>query len=125
MRLRERGERCENARGEYESDGYTQLRPARIEVAVLRRGVLERHQSRSAPFASHREALYESQRDKEDGRHYANLLERRQEPDQEGRPAHQEKRGDEHGLATEPIAEMAKDGSADRTGEKADAERGE
>jgi hypothetical protein len=89
---------------------------------VLLRSVLDRHQSRATPFASHGEALHESEREKDDGRHDANLLERWQEPDEEGRPTHEEKRRNEHCLATDPIAEMAKDDTADRTCDESDDE---
>jgi len=96
-----------------------------LEVAIPLRGVLDRHQSGTAPFASHRETLHESQHDQAEGRQNAHLFEGGQHADQERRSTHDQQRDHQHRFAADPIAEVPEDHSADGSREESHAERGE
>ena len=101
------------------------LRQAAIEAALPRWRALAREQHGACPLATDRETLHETQHDQEQRREGAGERIRGQAADQGRRYAHHQQCRDERALATEAIAEMAKDHRADRTRDEPDREGAE
>jgi len=86
------------------------------------RRILHREQCRAAPFAAEAESLREPQGAQEQRRDPSGGLIGGEESDRGGRSAHQQERGDERGLAADPIPEMPEHARAERAGEEGKAE---
>jgi len=82
--------------------------------------VLDGHEDRPAPLAADPDALAETQHDEQDGGHKPDGIEGRQKPDQGRRDAHDEEREYEHGLAADPVPEVAEYQPAYRPRHEAD-----
>src|SRR5215211_1229062 len=123
--LRQLLEQGEDHRREHEPGRDAHLRPAPVEPAPARRGVLHRHQHSAAPLSSDAEALYEAQHDQQNGRPDADGVVGRHKTYHGGRDPHDYQRDDQHRLAPDLVAIVAEDEPAYRPGAEADAERGE
>ena len=92
------------------------------------RGVLDGHERGAAPLAAGREPLQQAQHEQQDRGGDADARVGGQQADAHRRQTHDQQGGDEHALAPEPVAEVARDDPAQRAGDEADAdgrERGE
>ena len=111
-------------RGHEQPQRQADLRDRGVEAALVLGREFIGHQHGPAPFAADADALGHAQDQQQDRRGDADLVIGRQKPDQHGRPAHQQQRDDQHGLAPDTVAEMAKDDTAQRPGDKAHGKGG-
>jgi hypothetical protein len=82
------------------------------------------HQHCATSFSSNRETLCKAQDDEQSRSQDTDVFERWQTSDKEGSHSHNHECQNEHGLATNTIAEVTKDYTADRASGKANPERG-
>jgi hypothetical protein len=108
--------------GEQQSDWEPGLNDAGELAFVPPGGVLVAHQDGAAPFGAEGEALHDAHEHKHDRRDNAGLSVGGQQPDGESGDAHQDQRPDEDGFATDLVAEVTADDTADRTGGEPDSE---
>ena len=118
-------DREEDAVGDDEAERRADLGERPVPGALSGRRVLGGHEGRARPLTAECEALREPQHEQHEGGPPADLLERGQASDEEGRDAHRQQRGDEGGLPAEPVAEVAEHDRADRARDHRRAEHRE
>jgi hypothetical protein len=87
--------------------------------------VLGGHEHGPAPLAADPDPLDEAQGDEQDRRPHPDGVVGGEQPDADGRRAHEGHRDDQHGLAAGPVTEVPHDRTADGPGEETDGQRGE
>ncbi len=123
--VRQHADQRDDPGGEHRAQRGAELGEAGPQAARPVTGVFGDHERRAAPFAADRDALYDAEQDEQDGGPDADRVVRGQQADEEAAGAHQDHRQEHHRLAAEPVAEVAEDDAAERTGEIPRGERAE
>ena len=124
FRVRQETDEREDPDGQQVTDDDADRRPAAIDAPPAGRRIFDGKDHGSGVFRAGTEALNQAQHHQRRRRPNASACIGRQEPDQKGADTDQQQGGDQHRLAAEPVAEMAEKQSAERAGDKSDAECG-
>jgi hypothetical protein len=122
---RQGGHQGEGAVGQHQPGRGAPLRPAGREAALPLVGPLGGQQGRAGPLAAHAHALQHPSQRQEHPAPDADAVVARAEADQGGGGAHEEQGGDQRGLASHPVAQVAEQGGAHRAGHEAHEVGGE
>lgn len=114
-----RGQQGQHAGREQLPRGRAGLRPGGPEAASACVAVLGHQQHRAAPLAAEREALHQPQQGQQHRGRGADTGVGRQQPDREGRPAHQQQAQHQQLLAAEPVPVVPEDQRPQRPGREA------
>ncbi|KAG0934328.1 hypothetical protein G6F31_016131 [Rhizopus arrhizus] len=108
----QRGHGAHRQRRQDQPGRHARLRQA-AEKALLAIGrMLHRHQHCAAPFAAHSNALQKAHEHQQHGGPIADLLIRRDQPDEDGGHAHQQQGDQQHGLAADLVSIVAENHAA-------------
>jgi hypothetical protein len=108
--------------GQQQPDREAGLDDAGVAPLLLPRRVLVAHQDGAAPFGAECQTLDDADGHQQHRREHTHRGVGGQQADRERGQAHDDERGDQHGLAADLVAEVATDDAAEWAGGEADTE---
>ena len=122
---REVGEKEKDAGREDEAGGGSQLGKHPIPGSLPAGGVFGGQEDRPAPFPAQPDPLPQTAEGEKQGGNQPHLSVGGKHPDQDGRDPHREKGGDQGGLPSHPVPEMAEEDRSHGPGQKGQCEGGQ